>query len=110
MKIYQLHKYSGEWEDFRDIIIGSYLRRERAEEEKTKAETKEEILIEHNDRCADCPFLYASMAAIDGLIEEYPNYCNEAKLHEDEYGIDCDNYYSHWTESTFEIKEIEVEE
>ena len=31
MKIYQVHKYSGEYEDYRDQIIGSYLRRERAE-------------------------------------------------------------------------------
>ena len=36
MKIYQLHEYSGEYEDFSDRIIGSYLRKERAEEEKAK--------------------------------------------------------------------------
>ena len=35
MTIYQLHEYSGEWEDYRDRIIGSYLRKERAEEEKS---------------------------------------------------------------------------
>ena len=43
MKIYQLHKHGGEWEDYRDVIIGSYLRKERAEEEKLKAEKEEEI-------------------------------------------------------------------
>ena len=110
MKIYQLHEYSGEWEDFRDRIIGSYLRKEKAEEEKSKAEAKEKALTEHNDRCADCPFLYATIAAVDGLLDEYPDYCNESKLHEDECGIECDNYYSHFYTSTFEIKEVEVEE
>ena len=33
MKIYQLHKYGGELEDYRNYIIGSYLHKERAEEE-----------------------------------------------------------------------------
>lgn len=41
MKIYQLHEYKGEWEDFRDIIIGSYLRKQRAEEELAKDEAEE---------------------------------------------------------------------
>lgn len=41
MKIYQLHEYGGEWEDRYDYIIGSYLRKERAEEEKVKAEKME---------------------------------------------------------------------
>lgn len=41
MIVYQLHKCGGEWEDSFDYIIGSYLRKERAEEEKIKAETEE---------------------------------------------------------------------
>ena len=30
--VYQIHKMSGECEDYLDTIIGSYLRKERAEE------------------------------------------------------------------------------
>ena len=41
MKIYQLHKFGGEWEDSYDYIIGSYLRKERAEEETMKDITKD---------------------------------------------------------------------
>jgi Na+/melibiose symporter-like transporter len=41
MKIYQLHKYGGEWEDAYDYIIGTYWLKKRAEEEKSKAEAKE---------------------------------------------------------------------
>lgn len=30
MTIYQIHEYSGEYEDYRDYIVGSYLNREKA--------------------------------------------------------------------------------
>lgn len=110
MKIYQLHKYSGEWEDFHDYIIGSYLKKERAEEEKKKAEAEEKELIERSHRCANCPFLEEDFKNLNDLLSEYPDYCTEAKLEDEDYGIDCENYYTHWDESTFEILEVEVEE
>ena len=112
MKIYQLHEYSGEWEDFRDRIIGSYLRKERAEEEKAKSETREKELIEHGQRCARCPFLEFEVAFsnIDELLQEHSYYCSEAKLENGNYGINCSNYYYKWDEATFEVKEVEVEE
>ena len=111
MTIYQLHEYSGEWEDFRDRIIGSYLRKERAEEEKNKAETKEKELIECSKRCAKCSFLRNNFDSINDFLSKHPNYCKEAKLEEDEdYGIYCANYYHHLYEASFEIKEVEVEE
>ena len=111
MKIYQLHKYGGEWEDSFDFIIGSYLRRERAEEEKAKKEAKEKELIERSNRCINCPFYGEDFDNLDTLMSEHSVYCNEAKLIDDEeYGMDCENYYAHWHESTFKIKEVEVEE
>jgi hypothetical protein len=110
MKIYQLHSYSGEWEDFRDIIIGSYLSKERAEGEKLKVEAKERELAEYGKRCCNCPLLEHAFQNIEDLLVEYPDYCNEAKLRQSEYGIICDNYYMHWDEASFKIKEVEVEE
>ena len=111
MKIYQLHEYSGSYDDFRDMIIGSYLKKERAEEEKTKMETKEKELIKNSKRCTRCPFLEEDFDNLDNLLLEYPDYCDNAKFeNEEDYGIDCKNYYTHWDKSTFEIKEVEVEE
>lgn len=112
MKIYQLHEYSGEWEDFRDRIIGSYLRKERAEEEKVKAEEKERLLLERGRKCNNCPFFSCenAFADINDLIEKYSYYCQESKLEETDYGVDCQNYYQHWDEATFEIVEVEIEE
>lgn len=111
MKIYQLHEYSGEWEDFRDHIRGSYLRKERAEEEKAKAEKLEKELVSRKRKCNNCPALDAyPFASFDSLFAKYSDYCSEMKLEETEYGITCQNYCFKWDESTFEIIEVEVEE
>ncbi len=112
MIIYQLHKYYGEWENFHDRIIGSYLRKERAEEEKAKAEAKEKELREQSKKCQDCPFEddESRFVNFNDLLAEYSDYCAEADLKESGDGIYCENYYTMWDESTFEIEEIEVEE
>lgn len=106
MKIYQLHEYGGEYEDHYDYIIGSYLRKKRAEEEKTKAEAKEKELREHHKRCNSCPFIETQT----NLLNSFPNYCSEARLEETECGIDCENFYLKWDESIFKIEIVEVEE
>ena len=110
MNIYQLHEFGGEWEYSYDHLIGSYLRKERAEEEKIKAEAKEKELIKHSKRCMLCPFLEGTFSNINDLLSKHPNYCTESKLEETDYGIGCENYHLHWDESSFEIREVEVEE
>ena len=110
MIVYQLHEYSGEYEDYSDCIIGSYLRKERAEEEKAKAEAKEKDLREHSKRCVNCPFIEIEPSDLQELLVKHPDYCSELKLSEDEYGIECDNYYLQMNKATFEIEEVEVEE
>lgn len=108
MKIYQLHKYGGEWEDHFDYIIGSYLRKERAEEEKAKYEAKEKVVMEQSKKCEDCPYLYDAYITNDELL----SYCPNAKLEKNEFNndIDCQNYYVTWDEAYFKIEEVEVEE
>ena len=114
MKIYQLHKYSGEYEDFSDRIIGSYLRKERAEEEKIKAENAEKLKIEHSRRCTNCPLIECSSTdpeyMIKKLLKEHPDFCPDVKLYDISSYIECENYRLHFDEATFEIKEVEVEE
>lgn len=110
MKIYQLHKYGGEWEDHFDYIIGSYLHKERAEEEMLKAKSKEEELSERGRKCNRCPFLEHPFANLDDMIVKHSHYCSEAKLENSKWGIDCENYCSQWDEAFFKIEEVEVEE
>lgn len=108
MKIYQIHEYSGQWEDFCDRIIGSYLKKEKAEEAIVKAMEKEKERIEQGKKCANCPFLDDPFESVASLWPKHKDYCAEAKLSDSEYGINCENYYSHWDEADFEIKEVEV--
>lgn len=110
MKIYQLHKYSGEYDFFNDIIIGSYLRKKKAEKEKFKAEEKEKELIRYSKKCANCPFLEYPFTNIEDLLKKHPDYCLKAKLEVGEYGINCENYYINWDNAVYKIVEIEVEE
>lgn len=110
MKIYQLHEHSGEWEDYRDRIIGSYLRKERAEEELAKFEAAEKEAMGQSRKCSHCPLVDYSSTNLYELLAEYPDYCNKAQLRVGDYGTDCDNFYHSWDESDFEIKEVEVEE
>lgn len=106
MKIYQLHECGGEYEYCYDRIIGSYLKPERAEEEKLKAEAKEKMTREQSAKCEDCPYLYDAYISNDELLF----YCPHAKLEEHDGDIDCANYYVTWDEVTFHIEEVEVEE
>lgn len=111
MIIYQLHEHSGEYDYYCDRIIGSYLKKERAEEEKAKAEAKEKKTREDSKRCLNCPFLEENIVKLDNLLAKYPDYCTEVELKEDIFGdIDCENYYTTWDEATFSIEEVEVEE
>jgi hypothetical protein len=111
MKIYQIHKYGGEYEDYYDYIVGSYLRKERADEELSKMVEKEFKLRCKGDKCYNCPFLEDGELDFGDLLLAYPDYCAEAKLLEDTvFGIVCKNEYTHWDNSYFEIKEVEVEE
>ena len=104
MKIYQIHKYGGQWEDRYDYIIGSYLKKERAEEEKTKAEKEEQELRNQDEKCRECPYLYDAFITNEKLLE----YCPKADLKQYEDEIDCANYFQLWDESYFKIEEVEV--
>ena len=112
MRIYQLHEYCGEWEDYRDLIRGSYLRRERAEEEKVKREAEQRELERRSDLCANCLFIGEDASVMEKLLSKYPDYCDKKEFYIDTYDncIECENYYLHYDKSTFNIKEVEVEE
>lgn len=110
MKIYQIHEYSGEYEDYRDHIVGSYLNKEKAiakmeefqrieAERQTKTKLCSSCPLEDIEVISDCFYVVATRCA---------EYCQDAKITEDRYGYDCENYCSYWDEATYEIKEVEV--
>lgn len=110
MKIYQLHEYSGEYEDYRDRIIGSYVIKERAEEEKTKDEQEElkKQLLEQ--QCRNCPY-HDNIDDCGTMANLMRKYCDHSDIHCDSDGeLFCKNFYLHWRDSNFDITEVEVEE
>jgi hypothetical protein len=110
MVIYQLHECGGEWEDYYDHIIGSYLRKERAEEEKAKAEAKEKVKVEKGNKCKRCPFMDVDFEDFGKTLLKHPDYCNKSNLvYKGSLGVSCKKYYFHWDESSFKIEEVEVE-
>lgn len=110
MKIYQLHEYGGEWEESYDYIIGSYFRRERAEEEKAKSELKYKEDRELSRHCSNCP-LVEDWSLDDTVAKKCKEYCDRFKYVDvGDDGFDCGNYVGLWTDSHFKIEEVEVEE
>lgn len=120
-KIYQIHEHSGEWEDYRDFIRGSYLSKEKAEAEKEKLEEEET----KKRKCNNCP-LYFCETDCDLGCECNTEKCNEHKVNqvkkhcdrfepytykyddesEDELG--CKNYHYKMYDCRYEIEEVEV--
>lgn len=110
MTIYQIHKYSGEYEDYRDCIVGSYLHKEKAIAKMEEFQCIETERQEKAKRCSRCPIEDADVISdcfgvVVGCCVEY---CSDAKITEDRFGYDCENYCFGWDEATYEIKEVEV--
>lgn len=114
MKIYQLHECGGEYEYYYNRVIGYYLKLERAEEEKFKAEIKENMRKEYSEKCKRCLFVnHPPFDNISDLLAKYPDYCTEAKLTKTNYGtIDCENFYLVYgiNGCRYYVEEVEVEE
>jgi len=110
MTVYQLHKYGGEWEDAYDYIIGTYLYRIRAEEEKRKAEAMVAETVAQVKKCWGCPLLdYGGTISIGEIMVRHGDYCDKAHLFYDEvFGMDCENYTMPVDCALFRIEEVEV--
>jgi hypothetical protein len=109
MKIYQLHKHGGEWEDYRDVIIGSYLRKERAEEEKLKAEKEEEINRARAKQCYECPY---NCKITDNVVmaDLMRKHCDHSDISFEDDEIYCKAHCYRWRDYRFYIEEVNVEE
>ena len=106
MKIYQIHKCGGQWEDSYDYIVGSYLHKEKAEMQKLQLEAEEQELRNQSEKCNECPYLYDAFVTSEELLK----YCPKANWEHDDYDEICTNYFQLWDESEFTIEEVEVEE
>ena len=93
MLIYQIHQETGEYEDFKDEIISSYLREDRAKEELEKLEEKAMILASEVRKCKACdPYEFGNRCAdyVKSEHSYYYHHCKSSKAYYDvpQYYID----------------------
>ena len=113
MKIYQIHERGGEWEDYYDYIVSSYLSEEKAIAEKERLEKEQAEKI----KCNECPLYYCPQdCQLDCLsehdkcrkraIKEAKRRCEYYESSDDEK---CANYYYDiYGDSSYSIEEVEV--
>lgn len=109
MKIYQIHKYGGVWEDSYDYIVASFISKEKADVEKERLEKEDEEL----SKCCECPLYYCpGDCSLSCGTEKCKNFImSELKTYCDKYAPDgrekCKNYY-YRESSFFKIEEVDV--
>ena len=112
-KIYQIHKISGEYEYYQDIIVGSYLRKERAEEVIKTLRDEEDRRRARAIKCRECP-VQDHDCDFRSVINEYCEDFEEGR--ETAFGEDqlfCKNRYCSYPaydDAYYEIQEVEVEQ
>ena len=109
MKIYQIHEYGGELEDYRDYVVGSYLLYEKANAEKERLEHEEEQLR----KCGSCPLYfcpdncnYDCEDCLDYRVEKAKEYCDMYEYSEDKDR--CTNRCFRFYDINYRIEEVEV--
>lgn len=107
MKVYQIEKTTGEWEDTYHTIVGTYLSKSRAEVEleRLKQKTKEEY------KCMDCPYSWErSDKPLDVDCPEHkPENENEgmSDMQPDYY---CENWIDSYDAPSYKLLEFDVDE
>ena len=110
MKIYQVHEFGGEYDDYFDRIVGSYMKRERAEEVRDEKRAEAKRLRAKSDKCNQCPIFNEEHSTIEDFIAAAARYCDEAEIVEDYFGVNCENYFCLWDDPNYCVEEVEVEE
>ena len=118
MKIFQIHRRGGEWEDYYDIIHSSYLKAEKALEEKIKLDNELEAWQKCNSCCIGAnlcaPDCKASKCSKEACIQFCADYakknCENANITYDENdGLICINIAKDWRDTSgFYIEEVDV--
>lgn len=119
MKVYQLHESGGQWEDYFDYIVGTYLDKQKAEIKQKELEAQE-IIDRKCDNCLlyHCPFdcdMDCEDCTKDTMIERAMKDCNRCDAIKTEdvnspdgYCVSCKNQSLHCEDKYFRIEEVDV--
>lgn len=109
-KIYQIHRLSGQYEDFSDYIVCSYLHKERAERELQRLKETLKDYYALCKRCEGCP---AQFGCSVEDAESVKNICPEFSYNEEETSliVFCRNSMFMYEDNvSYKIEEIDVNE
>lgn len=114
LTIYQIHEMSGDYEDYQDTIVGSYLRKERAEEVIKTLRDKEDKRRARALKCQNCPvhdYDCNNYLVISEYCEDFDDAYEQGDDGEEQ--LFCKNeYYSYsaYDDVYYEMQKVEVEE
>ena len=109
-KIYQIHETGGEYDEFFDNIVGSYLHRERAEQELKKLNAASDANYADYQKCLSCPAQFG--CSIDE-IDEVRETCGDFATEDDEesFVVFCRNAVCSYEDNIrYTIEEVDVDE
>lgn len=108
MKVYQVHRSGGEWEDYYDYIVASYLHEENAIKKKEELEEKQNKEIEQSKKCDECYSYYEDIGfehCDEECFMKALSYDGEIVCEKESFGycmyFDTENYFI----ETIEIKD-----
>lgn len=115
IKAYQLKEHGGQWEDYYEYTIATYLSYEKAKEKFDELNQKSKEIEERNDKCQHCPWIWDWDEHGEEKLRERTNeYCDKAELtiekfEDDDFEFVCKNYYENFYDiPSYRIEEIEI--
>lgn len=108
-KIYQIHERGGEYEEYFDNIVGSYLHKGKAERELEKLNEALNERYTCYQKCLNCS---AQFGCLEDEIDEIRESCDHFSTENDESLIVfCKNaVYSYDENARYEIEEVDVDD
>lgn len=109
-KIYQIHETGGEYEDYFDNIVGSYIHKERSERELERFNNELNERHMYYQKCSDCP---AQFGCLSDEIDEIRESCDHFSAEGDDESliVFCKNAVYSYDESVrYEIEEADVDD
>ena len=116
MKIYQITKFGGEWEDSYEYVEKTYLSKEKAEQELNRLNNRLDELKQHEERCDSCTVNYGyyikkevALSDMSKVLEECPFAELGMSIENDGIYLSCENN-SDWRDDIYgySIREYEV--
>lgn len=108
MKIYQVHHVGGAYEDYFDMIVASFLSKDKAQDYIDKINREKQELGTIAEKCSKCPIWNTTKRKYNKNKDVLDKYCDKRQLVFIGNDVDCENFFFYDDDSWYLIKEEEV--